>query len=460
MTMPPNAPSLADPQGAASAAAGPMSAAQAAQAIARGEMSSVELVSACLEQISRTEPEVQAWAYLDPDHALAQARSLDSWRKAGRELGPLHGVPVGIKDIIETADMPTGNGTELHAGRETRRDAAVVAQLRDAGAVIMGKTVTTELAVFTPGKTRNPRNTAHTPGGSSSGSAAAVAAGMVPLAIGTQTAGSILRPASYCGVFGFKPSHGRISRFGILNQSPPLDTVGAFASNITDLALITDCISAYDARDPDMRPHARGSLRDIAASPLPARPMFAFIPTAAWDQHAEQVTKDAFDELRAALGPLCDTARLPEMFDKAVGWQRLLQWADIARNYGPLVDASPEKISPRLREMIEEGRAIKAVDYNTAMEMRGALNQALDQAFALFDVILTPATPGPAPAGEATGDPIFNSVWTYCGVPCLSLPLLDVDGLPLGVQLVGPRHSEGRLLRTARWLIQHLNEAG
>lgn len=435
-----------------------LTAAEAARRVADGSVASQELVSACLARIRAREPEVQAWAYLDADHALAQARRLDDWRAAGRDIGPLHGVPVAIKDIIDTGDMPTCNGTPLNEGRQPKADAAVVAQLRQAGAVILGKAVTAELAVYAPGKTRNPHDPGRTPGGSSSGSAAAVAAGMAPLAVGTQTAGSIIRPAGYCGVYGFKPTHGAISRTGVLTQAPPLDTVGPFARSVEDLALLTDAIDAYDQQDPDMQPRSRGSLRAIATQAPAATPVLAFVKTSVWDEHAEPATKEAFAELTEALGAQCDAVSLPDVFERAWGWQRMLQVAGIAKNYGPLVDRAPEQASEVMREMIAEGRAVTAVDYNTALEMRQVMNAGLDEIFKRYDAILTPATPGPAPKGlESTGSPVFNALWTYCGVPCVNLPLLDVEGMPLGVQLVGQRLDDARLLRTANWLAQHVS---
>lgn len=438
-----------------------LSAFEAARRIADGAITSQEMVSACLERIREREPEVQAWAYLDPDHALQQAQRLDEWRSKGRGIGPLHGVPVGLKDIIDTADMPTCNGTPLHAGRQPRKDAAITAQLRSAGAVILGKTVTAELAVYAPGKTRNPHAPGHTPGGSSSGSAAAVADAMVPLAVGTQTGGSIIRPASYCGVYGFKPTHGTVSRTGVLLQSPPLDTPGVCARTLEDLALIMDAISGFDENDRDMRPRSRGTLLATARQTPAAKPMFAFVKTPVWQEHAEAATREAFGELTEALGEQCDDVDLPEVFARGWQWQRMLQMADIAKNYGALVDSAPQSASEVMHEMIAEGRAIKAVDYNLAVEMRHVLNAGLDQIFARYDAILTPAVPGPAPKGlESTGSPVFNVLWTYCGVPCVSLPLLDVEGMPLGVQLVGPRFDDGRLLRTANWLQAHLAELG
>ncbi len=434
-----------------------LSAAEAARRLADGNVTAQEMVSACLARIRERDPQVQAWAYLDEDYALGQARRLDEWRAAGHGIGTLHGVPVALKDIIDTRDMPTCNGTTLHEGRRARSDAAIVAQLRQAGAVILGKTVTAELAVYAPGKTRNPHDPERTPGGSSSGSAAAVATGMVPLALGTQTAGSIIRPASYCGVFGFKPTHGTISRTGVLTQAPPLDTVGMFARSVEDAALLADAISAHDEKDPDMRPRSRGSLRATAAGKPAAQPVLAFVKTAVWGEHAEDATKAAFAELTEALGDRCDEVDLPDVFQRGWTWQRMLQVAGIAKHYGPLVDREPQQASEIIREMIAEGRKVTAVDYNTALEMRQVLNAGLDEVFERYDAILTPASAGPAPMGlESTGSPVFNALWTYCGVPCVSLPLLDVDGLPLGVQLVGPQHDDGRLLRTANWLVQHL----
>jgi Asp-tRNA(Asn)/Glu-tRNA(Gln) amidotransferase A subunit family amidase len=434
-----------------------LSAREAARRLTEGALSAEEMVTACLARIEERDQDIQAWAHLDAAHALAQARRLDEWRIRGHGVGPLHGVPVALKDIIDTSDMPTCNGTPLHEGRRPRHDAAITAQLRHAGAVIMGKTVTAELAVFAPGKTRNPHNAGLTPGGSSSGSAAAVAAGMVPLAVGTQTAGSIIRPASYCGVFGFKPTHGTVSRTGVLMQSPPLDSPGVFARSVEDLALLSDAINAYDERDRDMRPRSRGSIQAVASGEPTARPMIAFARTPVWEEHAESATREAFTELADAMGEQCDSIDLPDVFSEAWKWQRWLQVADIAKNYSPLIERGPESVSQVLHDMVEEGRKVRAVDYNLAEEMRHVLNAGLDEIFERYDAILTPSTPGPAPEGlESTGSPVFNAMWTYCGVPCVNLPLLDVDGMPLGVQLVGRRLDDARLLRTANWLVQYL----
>ncbi len=434
-----------------------MGAAEAARRIAAGEITSERLTQACLEVIAAREDAVQAWQYLDPDFALEQARRADAWRGSGRTMGPLHGVPVGIKDIIDTAEMPTEHGSPYFAGHQPTEDAAVVSALKDAGAVILGKTVTTELAVLHPGKTRNPHRPEHTPGGSSSGSAAAVAVDMVPLAVGTQTAGSVIRPAAYCGVFGFKPTYGLISRHGIISQSPALDTVGVFARSIEDIALGVDCMTAYDPRDPGMWPRSRPRLRATALEEPPVEPLFAFVKGPAWNQ-AEPVTEEAFAELAQVLGERCDEVELPEVFAEGLRWQRLIQMADVAKNYGPLLNKSTDLMSDLLKSLVEEGRAVPATEYNTARDYQQVLNAGLDQIFERYDAIITPATTGAAPSIETTGSPIFCGLWTYMGVPAVSLPLLEADGLPLGVQVVGPRRDDARLLRTARWLQRFLND--
>lgn len=436
---------------------------EAATRLREGRLTAEALVGACLERIAEREDEVQAWAALDPEHALAQARARDRERQSGRACGPLHGLPVGIKDILDTADFPTENGTPLDAGRRPREDSRVVALLREAGAVIPGKTVTTELAVYAPGKTRNPHDPAHTPGGSSSGSAAAVAAGMVPLAVGTQTNGSVIRPAAFCGVYGYKPSFGAISRHGVLRQSPPLDTVGVFARSLEDLALIGDVLQVYDERDPAMRARARPRLAETAAEAPPVSPALAFVPGPAWDQ-AEDDTRDAFTEVRAALealGEACDEVALPSAFEQAIALHRLIMTADFAKSFAGYCERGEARLSDTLRGLIGEGREVLAMDYNRALEWVEVLNAGLDEIFERYDAIVTPAAPGEAPEGlEATGSPVFCTLWTLCGTPALSLPLLSGSrGLPMGLQLVGPRGDDARLLRSARWLVGRLAEA-
>jgi Asp-tRNA(Asn)/Glu-tRNA(Gln) amidotransferase A subunit family amidase len=260
-----------------------LTAAEAAAQLAAGRITSEELVAACFTRIEAREAEIQAWAFLDRERALEEARSADAARREGKGVGPLHGVPVGIKDIIDTADMPTEHGCAFFKGRRPYEDAACITLLRRAGAVILGKTVTCELAASTPSRTRNPRNTEHTPGGSSSGSAAAVAAGMVPAALGTQTAGSVIRPAAFCGVVGFKPTFGLIPRFGVLAQAPSLDTVGVFGRSVEDVALVADALQGHDARDRASLSTSRPRLLATATEDWPLPPLLAFIKThASW----------------------------------------------------------------------------------------------------------------------------------------------------------------------------------
>jgi Asp-tRNA(Asn)/Glu-tRNA(Gln) amidotransferase A subunit family amidase len=424
-----------------------------ARAIRAGEITAEAAVRATLERIQQVEDEVQAWTFLDTGYALEQARRADRAVQEGRDLGPLHGVPVGIKDIFDTADMPTENGTVLHAGRRPTQDATVVALLRQAGAILLGKTVTTELAVYGPGKTRNPHDPQRTPGGSSSGSAAAVSAQMVPLALGTQTNGSVIRPASFCGVVGYKPTYGAISRYGVLKQSPPLDQVGLFTRTVTDAALLAQVLMAFDARDPAMRPAAHPQLVQAATVDPPVAPRLAFVKTPVWDQAAED-TRQAFAEICGRLGAHVQEVTLPPLFDKSVDWHRAIMEADLAKNFASEYGRGKDRLSGSLRQMIERGQQVLAVEYNTAIERIPMLNQALAGIFASYDAVLTPAAMSVAPLGlDSTGSPIFCTIWTLCGTPAVTLPILrGMGGMPIGVQLVAGRGDDARLLRMARWL--------
>ncbi|MGH8745291.1 MAG: amidase, partial [Burkholderiales bacterium] len=353
---------------------------EAAAAIREGQISSAELVDACLARIDEVEDRIQAWAFLDPAYAREQARVADEARSRGGPVGALHGVPVGIKDIIDTADMPTEDGTPLHAGRRPQKDATVVSLLRAAGAVILGKTVTTELAVYAPGKTRNPHDPGRTPGGSSSGSAAAVAAEMVPLAVGSQTNGSIIRPVSYCGVVGYKPTHGLISRTGILHQSWILDHVGVLARSLPDVALLAQELMAFDGSDQDMRPRPRPQLADFVSRPLPSTPRFAFVKTPMW-QEASADTHAAFSELVESLGDQVAEVTLPEPFADGVGLHRLILESDLALSFRPEYERGADRLSSALRQMLERGERHLAVDYNRAVARIAVYNSALDDIF-------------------------------------------------------------------------------
>ncbi|MGE0153075.1 MAG: amidase [Reyranellaceae bacterium] len=438
-----------------------LSLAQAALEIREGRLSAVELAQACLERIAAVEDEVQAWAFLDPRHALAQAERADDWRRHGKPLAPLHGVPVGIKDIFDTSDMPTEFGSPIHAGRAPRRDAACVARLRAAGAVILGKTVTTEFAYFHPGKTRNPHDPARTPGGSSSGSAAAVAAAMVPGAIGSQTNGSVIRPAAFCGVVGYKPTHGLIPRSGALLLSRALDHVGVFARTIEDAALLAQCMAGHDEADADTRPIAAPPLVEIARQEPPLPPRFAFVRTAVWDQ-AEADTRDAFAALVERLGEAVQEIDLAASTAPIHELHAIVMQVEMAENLRPELTRARAQLSAPLLELLDQGTARLAVEYRRALDLTAPLAEQMESVFDEFDAILTPAAPGEAPLGlHATGGPAFCTIWSYLGLPALTLPLLQgSNGLPIGVQLVGKRGNDARLLRTARWLVHHLTDRG
>ena len=435
-----------------------LTACQAAAEISAGHLTSEALVKSCLARIAAREETVRAWAFLDPDFTLEQARAADARRQTGEALGPLHGLPIGLKDIIDTAAMPTENGTALDAGRQPERDAMIVSMLRQAGAIIMGKTVTTELAFFNPGKTRNPMDPARTPGGSSSGSAAAVADYMVPLAIGSQTYGSVIRPASFCGVTGFKPSYGLIPRSGVLALAPSLDTIGGFGRTVDDAALLCDALIGHDPNDPATEPRARPQMLRVAQTKPPANPQLAFVKSPHWDK-ADEDARAGFDELASALGPACEEVELPEIFGQAHDQLQKLASAEMARSLGTYERRGGDQISQTLRDQLKAGQDVSATDYMLARDGREILNAGLDAIFDRFDAILTTSARGQAPVElTSTGDPVFSVLWTYCGVPAFNLPLLaGADGLPIGVQLVGRKYDDARLARTANWLVRELS---
>lgn len=421
------------------------------QAIEAGGCDATTLAATALERIEALEPEIRAWAFLDPAHARAMAQALD----AGGRRGPLFGIPIGIKDIFDTADMPTENGSRLHAGRQPSSDASAVERLRAAGALVIGKTVTTEFATFTPGKTRNPHDTARTPGGSSSGSAAAVAAGMVPLAIGSQTNGSIIRPASFCGVFGFKPSFGLIGRRGMTLQSPSVDHVGLFANSLRDIALLAEVLAGHDPGDAASRPIATPPFSAVLAGGLAVPPRLAFVPGPTWEA-AEPWTREAFTTLARRLGAA--ELALPPAFADAVELHRLISWAELAHCLAREYAAGPGGLSERLRSMIEGGQAVPATRYLEALDARRGLIAAITGLFADYDAIVTPAAPGEAPLGlESTGSPLFCTLWSLLGTPAISLPLLTgPNGMPVGVQLVGAPGGDTRLLAVSKWVEERM----
>lgn len=395
-----------------------------------------------LAVIAEREADVQAWTYFDPRMVQESAAELD--RLPAEQQGPLHGWPIAIKDIVDVAGMPCENGTVLDAGRQPVVDADCVASLKTTGALIMGKSVTTELAYFSPGKTRNPHDQNRTPGGSSSGSAAAVGAGMIRAAVGSQTNGSVVRPASFCGVVGYKPTRGLIPTVGAVRQSQSLDTIGSFARSVDDVAIFTQVM-------------AKGSpsLVKTCRSEPPVTPKLAFVRTPVWDQ-ADPATQKAFEAL--AQTHAAQPIELDEIFSSAHSAHRQINMAELAQNFAHYAARGLDRLSEQMQAAIVEGNGVSAPDYLNALELIEPLNQALASIFEAYDAILTPSAPGEAPIGlDRTGNPAFCTLWTLCGTPAITLPhLKGPSGMPVGIQLVAARGDDARLLRTARWLEKQL----
>ena len=417
-----------------------LTATAAARAIREGRLSSEDLVQQFLDAIAAREPAVQAFEHLDPEAALAQAwaRDLETPR------APLHGVPIAVKDIIDTDDMPTSYGSAIYRGNCPPWDAACVALCRTAGMVILGKTVTTEFAYFTPGKTRNPHDPKHTPGGSSSGSAAAVAAGMAPLAFGSQTAGSVIRPAAFCGVVGYKPSHGDFSLEGVLGLCPSLDTLGAFARSVADLRALRAVLLAGEETTPAPPTAPRLGLC------LPCRDRA--------EPAALEIAEASAEKLRAA-GATVTVLALDDLFESLVQAQLTVMTWETARSRASEYLHRRRDLSERFRQLVEDGLAVSLADYRRARDAARAGRERLGEVFASLDAILTLPAPGEAPVGlDATGDPLFNRVWTLLGAPCLNLPVgRGPQGLPLGVQLVGPVGADPALLSLGEWVVERLS---
>jgi amidase len=409
-----------------------ISAARAVERLARRELSAEELVRDCLHRIEAREGEVQAWEVLDGEAALREARRID----ALRDRPPLCGLPIGVKDLIDTASFPTGYGSAIYRGHRPRADAACVRALRAAGAIVLGKTVTTEFAVYAPGKTRNPRDPRRTPGGSSSGSAAAVADGMVPLALGSQTAASVIRPASFCGVVGWKPTYGVLSLEGVHALAPSLDTLGFFVSDLDDVRVAMSALGAPLA----------------SAAPDP-RPVLGLCRTEAWER-AEPSTRAAVEGAAAKLarsGLEVREVTLGPAFAGLIDAQIAIMGAEAAVALRPELEHHADMLSPRLREFLDAGRAVSPERLHAARLQAETCRRELDAVFDEVDALLTPAAIGEAPEGlGTTGDPIFSRIWTLLGTPCLSLPVLrGRAGLPLGLQLVGARGEDAALLQSA-----------
>lgn len=415
-------------------------------ALAQRTTTVTQIVQDTLHTIAALEPQLHAWQHLAADAALARARTLDAQLQTGGEIGLLGGIPLAIKDIFDTAHMPTGYGSAVYTQHQPTRDAWVVERLHAAGSVAMGKTVTTEFAYFRPGPTANPWNPAHTPGGSSSGSAAAVASGMVPLALGSQTAGSLIRPASYCGVMGIKMTHGAIPLTGAKAFAPSLDTMGWLAHTADDLELLRCAFTG----------------QPYTALPMVSTPRLLSTPTfeadamdaggwAAWHTAQQRLGRNG------ALQAITLPAHLAGLMEA----QKTAMAYEAAQHLATERDHHAEHISPQIQALVDTGRAVTTADYQSALALaHNGRNQVLDL-LGDADALLVPAAPGEAPAGlAATGDPIFSRVWTLLGLPNVSVPgLLGPNGLPIGMQLVGKPGQERHLLAVAKAVHAQLRAA-
>ena len=390
----------------------------------------------CLSRIEAEDARIGAWEHVDAIGAMHRARELDGIEYAGRK-GPLHGMAIGVKDIIDVAQLPTRCGSPIYATNIASADAACVALARAAGAIIIGKTVTTELATFVPARTKNPLNLEYTPGGSSAGSAAAVAAGMVPMAIGTQTAGSVIRPAAYCGVFGFKPTFGHVPREGVKLQSSILDTVGVFTRNISDTA------KWYAAMT--------GASPSIETST--ARLRIAVVTNLNEQANAVMLTavEHAIEALQSA-GVHIERLRLPQAFDDAVRDQKIIQLAEGSKFYAPEYQDFRAQLNEDIAAVLEEGARIDSRDFMAAVARASNLRIEADRSMGDFDCLLMPAAPGAAPHGFAsTGDPLFSRVNSLLHQPAITLPIYkNTNGMPLGLQLIGARNQDRQLFTTAQ----------
>lgn len=416
---------------------------QAVQALARRELRAEDLMRACLDRVEARDGDIHAFVHVDRDAALARARALD----AGPLRGPLHGLPLGVKDLFDTADLPTTYGSSIYSGHRPAADAAAVALCREAGAVVLGKTVTTEFAYFHPGPTCNPRHLGHTPGGSSSGSAAAIADCMLPLALGTQTAGSIIRPAAFCGVVGYKPSGGRVSRAGVKSLSETLDTVGGFGRSVRDAALLGAVLT--------------GDERLLEVGQATA-PRLGLCRTPEWrqvDPDTDRALVDAAVVLAPQAAAFAETA-LPDHLPDLVSLQKAVMAFEMARALSHERLHHRDRLSARLVALLDEGVAISGVRHADHLEQTRLAQCRIDALFDRFDALIAPSAIGEAPAGlDSTGDSVFCRGWTLLGLPCVHLPFTTGStNLPIGLQLVGRHGDDHRLLAVAHWVHRRLTQ--
>jgi len=418
-----------------------------------GDISSVDLCKTYIKRIDKYEKDVKAWAFFDKKVLLEKAEEADDCRKSGKPIGLLHGLPVAVKDIVGTLDMPTECGTVFRKKMSSSQDAEVVNLLKTAGAIIMGKTETAELAYIYPAKTRNPHDYTRTPGGSSSGSAAAIAAHMTHLSIGSQTGGSIIRPASYCGVVGYKPSYGLISRSGVLKTSEKLDTIGVFGKTVEDVALLAKTLIKKDLYDPATIHFAADDMLEVCKKGPIFEPKFIFYKTDKW-KNIDKESQKAFEFLIKNFKKNIEVFDTPSYFKDISRYHQIIHETDLANNFQVYYKKDKNKLSKEMRDAIGRGMKYSAKEYTDAIDFMKQSYESYKEVFEDYHGVITPSSNGVADKGlTSTGSADFQKIWTYLGLPTISLPLLTGENnLPLGVQLVGNKLDDLRFLGTANWL--------
>ena len=417
------------------------------------KLTSVEICKAYIERINKFEKDVKAWVHFDKKLLLERAEEADNHRKSGKPTGPLHGIPVALKDIIGTFDMPTECGTVLRKGKTQSQNAEIVDLLKSAGAIIMGKTATSELAYLGPPKTRNPHDYNRTPGGSSSGSAAVIAAHMAPLSIGSQTGGSVIRPASYCGVVGYKPSYGLISRNGVLRTSYALDHIGVFGKTVEDVALLAKVLIKKDSYDQATVYYSAEDMLEVCRKKPLFEPKFIFYKTDSWKK-IDKKSRESFEFFIKAFKKNIEVFDTPSYFKDIDKYHQIIHETDLSNNFQDYYKKSKNKLSKEMQSAISRGMKYTAKEYSEAIDFMKRSYESYNEVFEDYHGVLSPCSTGVADKGlKSTGSADFNKFWSFMGVPAIALPLLQGENnLPLGVQLVGNKYDDLRFLSVARWL--------
>ena len=419
------------------------------------KLTSVEICKLYIERINKFEKDIKAWAHFDKKLLLEKAEEADNYRKSGKPTGSLHGIPVALKDIIGTYDMPTECGTVLRKGKTQSQNAEIVDLLKSAGAIIMGKTATSELAFLGPPATRNPHDYTRTPGGSSSGSAAVIAAHMAPLSIGSQTGGSVIRPASYCGVVGYKPSYGLISRNGVLRTSYSLDHIGVFGKTVEDVALLAKVLIKKDSHDSASVHYSTEDMLEICKKGPLFEPKFIFYKTDSWKK-IDKKSRESFEFFIKKFKKNIEVFDTPSYFKDIHKYHQIIHETDLANNFQDYYKKSKNKLSKEMQAAISRGMKYSAKEYAEAIDFMKRSYESYNEVFEDYHGVLSPCSTGVADKGlKSTGSADFNKVWSYLHTPAISLPLLQGENnLPLGVQLIGDKYDDLRFLGVARWLEQ------